>query len=151
MEYYWELEQFDGTTSRIPPDAVDVIKRRWQEGQPINLTGMSIPANQIKKFAITDQPFTDQLLLEDVAQAFGEPIIASVETPYGYMDEAIQCRWVKKSVTNDKWNRYYSDNPAYKFLEETGGMTVVAFIMPSHLKGSVDNCSPDEIKILTTN
>lgn len=150
MKFYWELVQFDDTVSLIPPDSVEVVKRRWADGQPIHLETMSIPANQIKKFTISEKPYSNQKLLEGVAQAFDEPILDKRETAWGYTDETIRCRWVKKTVTNDKWIRFYSNIPGYKFLREDMGMTVVGFKLPVHMRSAVDNCSEDEVKILTS-
>jgi hypothetical protein len=94
------------------------------EGQPINLKTMSIPANQIKSFRISERPFTDTLLIEEAAGVFGEPL----HNPDGSM----VCRWVKKGVTQDRWNKYYSPNVAYKKLGEENSMVIIAFRLPVH-------------------
>src|ERR1035438_4291585 len=112
MEYYWELLQFDGTRVMIPPSAVELVKRRWDSGQPIHMNTGSIPANQIKSFTQTNEPFGQAKLLEDVAQAFKEPM----ET----LDGSIESRWVKKNVTQAKWDKHYS-HIGYKRLGDSNG------------------------------
>lgn len=143
MEFYWELVQFDGTRIEVPPAAVEVIKRRWDAGQPIHTARQgSIPHNQIKHFRPTDKVFTAQPLLEAAAQAFNEPVVES---------EAIMCRWVKKRVTQQNWGRYYSHHP-YKKLGEEGGMVLVGFRLPIHQINAVNTpyCTDDEVRELTT-
>lgn len=124
MEYYWQITQHDGTTTDIPPDKVDVVKRRMIDGLPINLKTMTIPTNQIRSFRISERPFTSTVLLEESAGVFGEPL----NNP----DGSIVYRWVKKGVPQDKWNKYYSPNVAYKKLAEENSMVIVAFKLPVH-------------------
>ena len=140
-EYYWEIVQFDGTTTRIPPTAVEVVKRRMGSGEPINTTSMVIPTNQIKSFRKTDTPFETTPLLESVAQAFKQPLISN--------EGEIDVRWVKKMVTQAKWDSYYS-KLSYRRLGEFNGMVTVAFKLPVHLINAqmVDYCSEDEISQL---
>lgn len=143
--YYWELKWGKYPepirSVLIPPDKVEVIKRRWGNGDLINLSTSSIPANQIKSFEMTDKPYTEQRLIDAVAQAFKEPVLSG---------EAIGSRWVKLNVTQDKWSRFYSVTPGYKNLGEFNGLTVVAFKKAIH---DIDvqitpYCDDDEVKQL---
>jgi hypothetical protein len=144
MEYYWELLQFDGTVTQIPPNAVDTIKRRWDAGEPIHLSIGSIPANQIKAFRLTDKLYNSQPLIEEVAQAFKEPLLSE--------DGSIKARWVKKHVTNEKWNKHYSAIHSYRHLGAENGMTIIAFKVPTHLidYSMVQDCDDNDIKRLTS-
>lgn len=127
-EYYWELKYGsykDLKSVMIPPASVDQVKHRWDGGEPIHLTGRaSIPANQIREFEITDKLFTTQPLLESVAQAFNEPIVNE--------DGSVAARWVKKTVTQDKWNRMLSNIPGYRALDGDNGMMTIAFKLAIH-------------------
>jgi hypothetical protein len=141
MDFYWELEQFDGTTTEIPPQVVDTVKRRLNDKDMINLKTMSIPANQVKSFKQTSKRYTDQLLIEDVARAFDEPILNA--------DGSIVCKWVKKNVTQNEYNKFYSQS-GYKKIGTDGSMVTVAFRLPVH---SVDlnvleYCTDDEVQQL---
>lgn len=140
--YYWELILFDGTTTLIPPAASDLIKKRWDDGQPIHLSTGSVPANQIKSFKPTDKPFTQTKLIEDVSQAFNEPLLNN--------DGSIVFRWVKKAVTREKYNKHYSNVPSYRFLNDDG-MVTIAFRLPVHMieQTITPYCDEQEIKVLT--
>lgn len=142
MEYYWELIQHDGTRLEIPPEAVDTIKRRMANGDPINTRSMVIPVNQIKHFRQTDKPFGTQNLLEDASRAFGEPMLNK--------DGSIVARWVKKTVTQNKWEKFYAPS-GYRKLAEDGGMIVIAFRLPVHEidVNMTPYCSDEEVQQLT--
>lgn len=140
-EFYWELIQHDGTRLEIPPSGVESIKRRMDNGQPIHTAHSgSIPSNQIKAFRPTEKPFSDQLLIEEVAQAFDEPIMEG---------ESVQARWVKKHVTQNKWEKFYSPS-GYKILRQENGMVVVGFRVPTHLinPSVTPYCNEQEITLL---
>ncbi len=141
MDYYWELIQFDGTRLEIPPSMVDIIKKRMTDGQPINTRNMTIPVNQIKFFRITDKVFTDQVLLGEVAQAFNEPVLTE--------EGDIVCRWVKKTVTQTSWDKYYAPH-GYKKLADINGMITVALRLPLHQINQLATpyCTEEEIKLL---
>lgn len=138
MEFFWLLKTRDGKEIMIPPAGVEVVKRRMKDGQPINTRTSSIPAAQIVSFDITDKPFTTQPLLEAAAHAFNEPEYNE--------DGSIVSRWVKKQVTHDRWNKYYSHHP-YRKLADDGAMMVVAFKLPIHQvdPNVVDYCTTEEI------
>lgn len=144
MEFYWELIQHDGTRIEFPPSAADVIKRRWDKGLPIHTKfSGSIPHNQIKAFRPTDKPYSTQPLLEEVAGVFHEPVVNP--------DGSIACRWVRKAVTQDKWNRHYSAVPGYKKLRDEQGMTLIAMFLPIHEinVNLTPYCTDDEVNQLT--
>jgi hypothetical protein len=145
MNYYWELIQFDGTRIEIPPSAVEVVNRRWSNGDPIITDSMTIPANQIKTFRKTNKLFGQQPLLEAAAQAFNEPVLNE--------DGSIGSRWVKKSVTQTQYNKHYSAISAYRHLGEEQGMVTVAFRLPIHQidHSNVDDCTEAEVLRLTRN
>jgi hypothetical protein len=138
-EYYWELVQHDGTRLEIPPSSVDVVKRNILNNRPIATRSSVIPPHQIKYFRKTDKPFNAQPLLEDVARAFNEPM---------YMkDGSIVARWVKKQVTQNSWNKHYSNIGSYRFLGNEGDMVVVGFQLPVHAidYSAVELCNTDEV------
>lgn len=134
-EYYWEIVKKDGTKVDIPPQAVEVVKRRWNEGQPIHTTSESIPANQIKDFRKTSRPH-GQPLLEAAAQAFKEPLINP--------DGSLAVTWVKVVVSPHEYQTYYSKLPAYKKL----GKDMVAFRKPIHEITNEAYCTEEEIRRL---
>lgn len=142
MDYYWEIIQFDGTRTEIPPEAVPVVKRRWENGQPIHTTNESIPANQIKTFRKTAKPYGQQPLLEAVAAAFDDPVITE--------DGSIKARWVKKTVSQAEWKKL-GGTGAYRKLADDGGLIVVGFMLPVHQIDLqiVDYCTEQEIQQLT--
>lgn len=143
MEYFWELITRDGTRFEVPPNGVQVIKRRMDSHDPINFRTASVPYAQIEHFRVTDKPFTTQRLLDDVAQAFGEEQINE--------DGSIQTRWVKKTVTQDRWNKYFGANSAYRKLGEENGMVQIGFRLPTHLVDQLATpyCTEEEINKLT--
>ncbi len=124
MEFYWELITRDGAKYDIPPDKVAIINRRMAAHDPINLTTATIPFAQVDTFRITEKPYNTQPLLDAASQAFNSEQLNG--------DGSIVSAWVKKKVTNDKWNRYYGANPAYRKIGDEGGMVLVAFRLPIH-------------------
>lgn len=148
-QFYWEITERDGTVTRIPPDSVEVVQRRWGEGKPIHTRLRSIPSQQITSFRITNTRFTTQPLLEAASQAFKEPMFTTTEDN-GITYEAVQARWVKTVVTMDRWQRYYSSIPSYRFLGELNGMAEVAFRVATHDidVNKTPYCTDDEIATL---
>lgn len=142
MEYLWEIVERDGTITPIPPTAVELVQRRWDAGQAIHTEQRSIPAHQIKSFSRSNRPYSRVPLLEAAAGAFNMPLESEV---------GIICRWVKKSVTQQQYNKFNSHIPAYHWLSEGGGLVSIGFMCPAHLveKQSVEYCTEDEIVILT--
>lgn len=141
-KYYWELVQKDGTVIYIPPEAVEVVKRRWNEGQPIHTSQGSVPSSQIKHFRPTDKPHGEQPLLEAAAQAFNEPVINP--------DGSIDSRWIKRRVPHQLFNRQYANIPAYRKIGEEAGLVVMAYRLPVHLINVQETqpCTEEEIRIL---
>lgn len=146
MEFYWKLEYGDYKDLKsimIPPASVEAVKRRWEQGQPINLSQGSIPPSQIRSFEMSDKPFSSQpMLTAGAAQAFHEPIITA---------DGVEARWVKKSVTKNSWEKRYSQINGYKLLGDDGNMAVVAFKLATHdvNPGVTPYCTEAEIKMLT--
>lgn len=124
MNFYWEIIQFDGTVTEIPPEFVDIVRRKMERNEPISTTNMTIPANQIKTFRQTSKLFGQQNLLEGAAQAFNTPIMTE--------DKSMEMRFVKKPVTPAEWNKHYSGIPAYEKLPNENGMIMVGFWLPTH-------------------
>lgn len=143
MDFYWEIIEHDGTVTDIPPDSVEVVRRRWKNNEPINLATTSIPANQIKKFQLTGRPYGQQPLLEAAAQAFKDPMYNP--------DGTVIVQWVKKHVPQREYTKHYGAIPSYRRLDEDRGMIVVAFRLPVHLidTAKLDYCTPDEVQQLT--
>jgi len=145
-EFYWELIQRDGTVIEMPPEAVAVVKRRWEAGQPIHTKHQgSIPPAQIVAFRPTDKLATQTPLLEEVAQAFNEPVVEVRENG----ETVVIVRWVKKRVTQNRWEKFYSPSN-YKRLGEEAGMVTIAWRQPIHQINSleVQYCTEDEIRQL---
>ena len=124
MSYYWELITRDGTKYDIPPEKVDIVNRRMAAHDPINLSTATVPFAQIDTFRITERPYNQQPLLDAASRAFNTEQLNE--------DGSVVSSWVKKAVTQDKWNRYYSPNPAYRRLGDNGGMVEIAFRLPVH-------------------
>ena len=124
MRYYWEILERDGTITKIPPDSVTVVQRRWTEGLPIHTETRSIPANQIQSFHVTADIYGGVPMLEAASQAFSEPMITD--------DGSVKWRWVKQVVTSNKWGKYYSLSPGYKLLRSDGGIVEMAFKKAIH-------------------
>lgn len=123
------------------PSAVEVIRRRWDAGEPIHFPDMTIPAHQIVEFRRTSRPY-GQPLLDAAAQAFNE----EMTNP----DGSIVFRWVKKNVTSREYNKSYRGLPAYRRLGEENGMVVVAWRLPVHEIDvrSMSYCDENEINVL---
>lgn len=149
--YYWEIVERDGTTTRIPPDSVQVVQKRLGNGDPIHTRTRSIPASQVRSFRITADRYSDTPLLEAAAQAFKEPIYTKVKGIGGIEEDAISCRWVKIVVPMDKWYKYYSAIPGYKMLGEINGMAELAIAKPIHLidVNKTPYCTDVEVRTLT--
>lgn len=141
-EYYWEIITREGDKITIPPSGVEIVKRRWDAGQPIHTTHRTISAGQIKSFEKTSRlTRPNQLLLEGASQAFNEPLINE--------DGSIQAKWVKRRITPQEWEKYYAPS-GYRRLADDEGMVVIAFKLAIHDIDSerVDYCSPQEIRKL---
>lgn len=156
LEFYYELKYGawnDLKSVYVAPASVGVVQKRWDNGDPIHIPGRgSIPANQIRSFEVTGKVYGGtQKLLEDAAQAFGEPLYVEVDLGKGRTETQIQAKWVKKAVTTDQWQRHFSSIPGYNLLREESGMTLIAFRLPVHAIDSsrVQECTIDEVKQLT--
>lgn len=147
MEYYWELIQRDGTRTEVPPAFAETITKRIANKQPIILKTAVIPSDQVQQFRITDKPFTTQKLLEDVSQAFKEPMLETKNE-----EEFIICRWVKRKVSSDKWNKYYSQSPGYYKIADDNGMVMLGVFLPVHQIDQTifEYCSKQEEDMLET-
>lgn len=141
MDYYWEIVKRGGETIEVVPSAVEVIRKRWDDGEPIHFKDMTIPAHQIVDFRKTSKPY-GQPLIEAAAQAFSEPMI----TP----DGGIRSRWVKKEVTHREYEKEFAGIPSYRKLGNDGGLVQVAFRLPIHEidTARLDYCSDTEIEHL---
>lgn len=142
MSYYWELEQHDGTIVHIPPQAVEIVKRRIDENKPINTTQAVIPINQIRSFRKSSKPYNSERLLEEASRVFNEPVIS-------VNGEALY-RWVKMRTTRRKWDSYYSKIGSYKLLGDDEGLVIIAFRLPIHVidTNTVEYCDEDEVSRL---
>lgn len=145
MKYYWELVLRDGSKREIPPQGVAQVRKWIENHETIRLakTG-DVSPYEVRYFSPTSKIYKPPNLLEDVAQAFKEPIIEE--------DESIACRWVKKAVTTAMWERHYSNVPGYRKIGDKDGMALIAFLQPIHLVdlNNVDYLTPEEINNLTT-
>ncbi len=145
MENYWVLELKDGSKIDIPPNYVEEVNKRFIAKEVIPLRNRSIPFSEVKGFERTSRKFfeksADTRLLEETAQAFREPMLTA---------DGIQARWVKKEVTSDRWERYYSDIPGYKKVESRDGMVWIAWRQPIHQidPNQTPECTASEVETL---
>ncbi len=142
--FYWELAQRDGTLLDIPPNLVPEIKKRMDSGQVIHTNSMSIPISEVKYFRQTEKPYSTVPLIEAAARAFREPMYAQ--------DGSIKVKWVKKEVPGRVFAKRYSQIPAYRKLDEEGGMVMVAFKLPIHQidHSLLQECTTEEVRELTS-
>lgn len=142
-DFYWQLTLKDGTVFDVPPTAVSVIQKRIKNREPINLKSRTVLYAEIQHFQKSERRFSSQRLLDSAAQAFREPLINE--------DESIVSRWVKKEVSNDRWQKYYAPQ-GYKRLSGDSERTVIAFRLPVHQidTAELSYCSDDDIKTLTS-
>lgn len=142
MTFYWELITKDDSVYEIPPQAVDVVKKRMNNHDPINLSSATIPFSEIKAFRASEKPFTTTPLLEAASQAFNEPMLND--------DGSIVGKWVKKTVPNRLYTKHHAHVPSYKFLNNDGGMTEIAFFLPVHeINHTLTECTESEVRQLT--
>lgn len=142
-EYYWDLTLKDGRVVHIPPKGVPVVQRKMQAREPVVTNTMTIPFSEIKGFEKSSRKKVDVPLLEEVAQAFNEPMFTE--------EGAIKARWVKKEVTRGEYERQYAKSPSYKYLSGEEGMVQVAFVLAVHQidLNKVQYCTREEEKLLT--
>ena len=141
-EHYWELVTKDDVKYDIPPAAVPTVNKRMAAHDPIELRSATIPYSEIKHFRISSKPFGTQPLLEAAAQAFREPMFNE--------DGSMQARWVKKQVSQREYTKFYANIPAYRRLDEGGGMVTIAFVLPVHQINleRVEYCTEQELTVL---
>lgn len=141
--HYWQITLRDGQKIQVPPEAVEIVKRRWEANQPIKTSKQIIPIHQIVAFEKTSRTKAEVPLVEAAAQAFKEEMLNE--------DGSVICRWVKMQVTSKEWEKHYSPHH-YKRLADEDGMVVVAWFQPAHLFNSerTSYCTDEEIKSLTT-
>lgn len=148
-QYFWELTLKDDTTIEIPPSGVDVVKRRMANKDAINLRTRSIPYSEVKGFRQTDKRFSTIPLLDEAARAFNEPIYTETIVERNgeeYKYVGVKAAWVKKQVTQDRWQNYYSKTMNKK-LDSDSGMVTIAFVLPVHSidLNEVQYCTEEEI------
>ena len=148
--YFWELTLMNKDKVLIPPEFVETVKRKWEAGQPIKTSRQVIPAHQITNFEKTSKQRSSPNLIEQAAQAFGEPMTRVREFSDGTSDEAVSVKWVKKQVTQREWEKYYSPH-GYKRLNSSAGIVIVAFRAATHLidTNKVQYCTQEDIQELT--
>lgn len=124
MEYYWELLTKDGSSIIIPPQSVSKVNKHMAEGTAIVTKAMTIPADQVKSFHVSNRLYSSQPLLDAAAQAFKEPIFNE--------DGSMVAVWVKKPVTNREYASHYSKIPSYRKLSDDGSHVWIALFLPVH-------------------
>ena len=143
MSMYWELVLKDGTKYSIPPDSVELVNRKMKEHDAIELSTATVPYSEIQAFRITERKYTDKKLIEAAARAFNEPVLTE--------DGSVVSRWVKRTVTQDKWQKYYAPT-GYRHLREEAGMVVIAYKLPIHQMNMEisTECTEEEVWRLTS-
>lgn len=141
-QFYWDLTLKDGRVIPVKPEYADGIKQKLSAKEPLVTSNGVIPFSEVKGFDKTSRHFTTTPLLEEVAQAFNEPM---------YNDEGdIKARWVKKQVTSGEYSKHYS-KIGYRRLNDYNGMVWVAFALPVHIidLNKVSYCTQEEVSQLT--
>lgn len=144
MNYYWNLELKDSTVIKVAPKFVDSVKKRINNGENIFTKDRLVFPREIESFKKTDKIYSDKELLLAVAQAFKEP-------QFNEEGEIVSV-WVKRDITNERWNRYFINLPGYRLLDKNG-MVTIAYRLPVHL---VDNtktsyCTIEDVRKVTKN
>lgn len=140
---YWLLTKRDGTNIYIPPQSIEIVKKRWDTNLPIHTSQGSVPPYEIKSFEPSDKPYSDIPLLEEASRAFNEPLYTK--------DGAIKGKWMKRDVPIQMYNKHYSKISGYHYLGAIGSMVTVAMKMPIHqISRDMQYCTTDEINILDT-
>lgn len=124
---YWILTLWDKQTIRVKPNNVEFVKSKLEKGDGHIITATrTVAVKDIKSFDETDTPYIenalpqgDTTLLEQAAQAFGEPVIAN--------DGAVKMKAVKKFVPQRRYDQHYSQIPAYTKLSDEDGRVLVGF------------------------
>lgn len=128
MANYWHLVLYDGEVVPVKPENVSYVQKCITRKEHINTPTRTVMIGNIKDFVPTDIPVIETKLIEateGAARAFGEPMLNE--------DQSIICRAVKKSVPQRKWDTYYSVNPGYVRLAESGDGVTIGFVLPVHL------------------
>lgn len=148
MEYYWELVLKDGTKYEIPPKAVELVRKKMTAKEPINMRSAVIPFSEVKDFRQTEKRADLPPLIDDVARAFNEPQYTE-RVEHGIKYTGVKAAWVKKRVTQERWNNYYSKTMDKRIGEEDG-MVVIAFVLPIHSIdfNEVQYCTQEEVEKL---
>lgn len=147
-QYYWQLVERDGTVTHVPPQHVAAVQKRLDNEQVIHFSTHSVPHHQVVKFSVSERVFSDKKLLTEAAQAFRTPIIKETVMPDGRKEVSIEARWVKRKVTQERYNKFYSKSPDFHKLGEYAGMVVIAYVVPTHQVNTeeTDYLSTDEIR-----
>lgn len=149
-DHYWEMELTTGEVIYVQPDAVRDVNHKMASKMPIPTPTRTIPFSLIRDFRVSDRIYSTQKALEEgAAEAFNEPILYTVDSGYGYTEEVIAAKWVKKQVTTRKWDTAYSSSNAYRKLAEDSAYVTIAFRLPTHLiTGNVTICTDSEVRQL---
>lgn len=137
-DFYWKLILWDSEEIKVKPENAKLIQDKIATGVgAINTPNRSIVVKSIKDFVETSERYIDQKLLEDGQTAFGEPLV---------IDDAVMCRWVKKSVTKREYNKYYSPHQAYRKLSDNDNYIIVTWRQPIHQidKERMEELSPED-------
>lgn len=146
MDYYWHIETWEKEIIKVKPDIekIKYIQELLAKGEGMITTPVrSINVKSIKDFRQSDEAYIDQKLLEASNTAFNEYTLNS--------DGSVSCRYVKKSVPQRMWDKYYKFHTAYRMLEMFDNHVIVAFILPVHLidRERVQELSPDDERRLS--
>lgn len=123
---YWVIETWDKELIEVKPDpeTINAIKKAIASQQgSISTATRSIVVKNIKDFRLSDKPFIERKLIEDVNRIFGEPEITA---------NGVKARWMKRSVPKRRWDMYYSAIPGYVALQENEGFVSMAVVVPVH-------------------
>lgn len=139
---YWHIELYSGEIIKVSPDVEKIARIQKliaSQTGAITTPTRSIIVKDIKDFRLSDEPYTDQKLLEDGAQAFKQALFDDTGS--------VVSRWVKKSVPRRRYETFYRFNSAYKVLIQDERFVVVAFRLPVH---QIDNAIVQELNPIET-
>lgn len=145
---YWHITTWDGEKIRVKPENVQFVQDQITKKSDITTPTRTVIVSNIKDFVESDISYIEKQieapenLREQAAQAFKEPIITD--------SNAVAVKWVKRSVTAQKWNSHYSSIPAYHRLGGDDSHVLMAFKAAVHDINpyNTEECTKEEIESL---
>jgi hypothetical protein len=140
----WVLPLRDGTKIKIPANKLARINEKIANKEAIITGDRTVLYADLAGGPQRYQPeIPAPELLAQAAVAFGAPMLTS--------SGAVQCVWIKQTVSAQQWNKYYSQFATYHKLGNSYDSVVVAYRMPQHLVDNLtEKCNLTEVQSLET-